>query len=201
MHTLPSKQPCVDDLAVVCVDDVYTKIYLSQMQPCTIILRLEVFWFSSYLGELCIKWHPMWWGNKVKELLRDAIVVGKTWRVMRERCFDIGSVAHCVYDTATNARPCPKLTGLAIGLLGQEKQQHSVHDQAEDAFACLEIFLKHGHLFEEAPPPWKVPSMNHIRDSASQWKLSMVQKITILSAEPSSMRTKLLTFMASWQWW
>ena len=38
--------------------------------------------------------------NEVKELLRDAIVVGhKIKSDERALCFDIGSVAHCVYDS------------------------------------------------------------------------------------------------------
>ena len=102
---------------------------------------------------------------EVKELLRDAIVVGHDIASDEKAlCFNIGSVAHCVYDTATNAslnslvttesgKPKSKLAGLAKGLLDQEIQRHSQHDPVEDAFASLEIFLKHRDLFEEAPPP------------------------------------------------
>ena len=83
---------------------------------------------------------------------------------MRALCFDIGSVAHCVYDTATNPRldslvhtevgkHLSKPAGLAIGLLGQEIQRNNMHDPVENAYAFLEIFLKHRDLFEEAILP------------------------------------------------
>ena len=41
---------------------------------------------------------------------------------------------------------------------------------------------------------WKVPSTNHFSASANRWRLSTVQKITILSVVPSSMRTKSSPF-------
>ena len=79
--------------------------------------------------------------------------------------FDIGSVAHCVYDTATNPRlnrlvhtevgkRSSKLASLAIGLLGQEIQWNNMHDLVEDAYASLKIFLKHRDLFEQAVLPF-----------------------------------------------
>ena len=46
-----------------------------------------------------------------------------------------------------------KLAGLAIGLLGQEIQRNRMHDPVEDAYASLEIFLRHRDLFEQAVLP------------------------------------------------
>ena len=66
-----------------------------------------------------------------------------------------------VSDTAINPRlnslvhtevgkHLSNLAGLAIGLLGQQIQRNKMHDPVEDAYAPLEIFLKHRDLFEEA---------------------------------------------------
>ena len=102
---------------------------------------------------------------EVKSLLKDAIVVGHNIESdERALCFQVNQVAHRVYDTATNARlndlvPSErgkiysKLAGLASYLLGKGIQSETVHDPVEDAFATLEIFLKHKEIFEEAVWP------------------------------------------------
>ena len=66
---------------------------------------------------------------------------------------------HCVFDTATSAslnalvptergKPQSNLAGLALFLLGETIEQHTVYDPVEDVLASLQIYLKH--------LPWEV---------------------------------------------
>ena len=88
---------------------------------------------------------------EVKEILKDAIVVGQTIRC--ELQLSMYPTMHCVFDTATNAslnalvpserwKPQSKLAGLAISLLGETIQRQTVHNPVEDAVASLRIYLK-----------------------------------------------------------
>lgn len=43
-------------------------------------------------------------------------------------------------------KPQSKLADLALSLLGETIQQHTVHDPVEDALASLRIYLKHKYL-------------------------------------------------------
>ena len=72
------------------------------------------------------------------------------------QCTQFGTV----FDTVTNAslnalvpsergKVQSKLAGLALSLLGETIQQHTVHDPVEDALASLQIYLKHQYL------PWE----------------------------------------------
>ena len=170
---LVDKKPRVGHLAIVCIDEDNSRnvLYNKLIKPNGATYsntRFRNKYFDSGVTWEELRRNGIPYDeaiDEVKELLRDAIVVGHNIKSdERALCFDIGSVAHCVYDTATNARlnslvlterdkPQSKLAGLAIGLLGREIQLHSPHDPTEDAFASLEIFLKYRDLFKEAPPP------------------------------------------------
>ena len=93
--------------------------------------------------------------EKVRELLRDAIVVSHNvisdFHVLD---LSIYSLAHCVFDTATNESLnalCPlRLTSCRRSfLLGMTIQQKDAHNPVEDALASFWLFLRHRHL------PWK----------------------------------------------
>ena len=99
--------------------------------------------------------------EEVRELLRDAIVVGHNVLCdFRALGLSIYSPAHCVFDTASNERlnalvpseahkPQSKLSVLASSLLGMTIQQIGAHNPVEDALASLRLFLRHRHL------PWE----------------------------------------------
>jgi DNA polymerase III epsilon subunit-like protein len=90
---------------------------------------------------------------EVKDILKDAIVVGHNIRCdFRALQLPMYPTVHCVYDTATNVslnalvpsergKPQSKLAGLALSLLGDTIQRHTVHDPVEDALASLRIYL------------------------------------------------------------
>ena len=99
--------------------------------------------------------------EEVRELLRDAIVVGHNV-ISDFRALDLSiySPAHCVFDTATNEslnalvpseahKLLLKLSVLASSPLGMTIQQKDAHNPVEDALASLRLFLQHRHL------PWK----------------------------------------------
>ena len=98
---------------------------------------------------------------EIKGILKDAIVVGHNISCdFRALQLSMYPTVHCVYDTATNAslndlvpsekgKPQSKLAGLALSLLGETIQQHTVHDPVEDALASIRIYLKHKYLRRE----------------------------------------------------
>ena len=106
--------------------------------------------------------------EEIKDILRDAIVVGhdiihdiKALGLTRS---NFTSMVHCVCDTGKNTKlsdlvpsekgkPTSKLASLAKNLLGRDIQTDIHHNPIEDAFATLQIFLKHRELFVEDPPP------------------------------------------------
>jgi RNA exonuclease 4 len=103
--------------------------------------------------------------NQVKNLLKDAIVVGHDIESDEQAlCFNLDEIAHRVMDTSTcravndlssseKGKIKSKLSKLASSLLRRSIQSGDVHDPVEDAFASLEIFLKYRETFEEAVTP------------------------------------------------
>lgn len=99
--------------------------------------------------------------EEVRELLRDAIVVGhNVTSDFHALDLSIYSPAHCVFDTGNNEtlnalvppeahKSQSKLSVLASSLLGMTIQQKDAHDPVEDALASLRLFLQHRHL------PWE----------------------------------------------
>lgn len=104
--------------------------------------------------------------NEIKDILRDAIVVGHDIihdiKAMGLTRTEFSSLVYCICDTGKNTKLSDlvpsergkitsKLASLAHNLLGREIQTDEHHDPVEDAFATLEIFLRHRDLFDEDP--------------------------------------------------